>query len=39
MWAQLQSEKGKGKAFEYYYDYHAPNVDGAGQDSIIGIRY
>jgi para-nitrobenzyl esterase len=34
-WARLQSEKGKGKAFEYYFDYHAPTADGAGHGSDV----
>jgi para-nitrobenzyl esterase len=39
MWARLQSEKGKGKAFEYYYDYHAPNVDGSGHGSDVPYAF
>jgi para-nitrobenzyl esterase len=38
-WARLQSEKGKGKAFEYYYDNHAPNVDGSGHGSDVPYAF
>jgi para-nitrobenzyl esterase len=38
-WARLQSEKGNGKAFEYYYDYHAPTADGAGHGSDVPYAF
>ena len=34
-WARLQSQKGKGKAFQYFFDYHAPAADGAGHGSDV----
>jgi para-nitrobenzyl esterase len=39
MWARLQSEKGKGKAYEYYYDHHAPDVDGSGHGSDVPYAF
>jgi para-nitrobenzyl esterase len=38
-WARLQSEKGRGEAFEYYYDYHAPTADGAGHGSDVPYAF
>jgi len=38
-WARLQSQKGKGKAFEYFFDYHAPNADGAGHGSDVPYAF
>ena len=38
-WARLQSRLGKGKAFVYYYDYHAPNVDGSGHGSDVPYAF
>jgi para-nitrobenzyl esterase len=38
-WARLQSEKGKGKAFEYYFDYHAPNVESSGHGSDVPYAF
>ena len=38
-WARLQSQKGKGKAFIYYYDHHAPNVDGSGHGSDVPYAF
>jgi para-nitrobenzyl esterase len=38
-WARLQSEKGKGKAFIYYYDHHAPDVDGSGHGSDVPYAF
>ena len=38
-WARLQSEKGKGRAYEYYFDYHAPNADGAGHGSDVPFAF
>ena len=38
-WARLQSEKGKGTAFEYYYDYHAPDVASSGHGSDVPYAF
>ena len=39
-WALLQSEKGKGKAFVYYYDHRTPQQpDGAGHGSEIAYVF
>jgi para-nitrobenzyl esterase len=38
-WARLQSEKGTGKAFEYYYDHHAPDANGAGHGSDVPYAF
>jgi len=38
-WARMQSKQGKGKAFIYYYDYHAPNVDGSGHGSDVPYAF
>jgi para-nitrobenzyl esterase len=38
-WARMQTQKGKGKAFEYYYDYHEPNVDGSGHGSDVPYAF
>jgi para-nitrobenzyl esterase len=38
-WARFQSEKGTGKAFEYYYDYHEPTADGAGHGSDVAYAF
>jgi len=38
-WSRLQSEKHKGKAFEYYFDYHAPDADGAGHGSDVPFAF
>jgi para-nitrobenzyl esterase len=38
-WARLQAQKGKGKAFEYFFDYHAPNTDGAGHGSDVPYAF
>jgi para-nitrobenzyl esterase len=38
-WARLQSEKGTGKAFEYYYDHHAPDADGSGHGSDVPYAF
>jgi len=38
-WARLQSAKGKGKAFEFYYDYHAPDVDSSGHGSDVPYAF
>jgi para-nitrobenzyl esterase len=35
-WAKLQSQKGKGKAFMYCFDYHAPeSPDGSGHGTDV----
>ena len=38
-WARMQSKQGKGKAFVYYYDHHAPNVDGSGHGSDVPYAF
>jgi para-nitrobenzyl esterase len=38
-WARMQSKQGQGKAFIYYYDYHAPNVDGSGHGSDVPYAF
>jgi len=38
-WARLQSEKGTGKAFQYYYDYHAPNAESSGHGSDVPYAF
>jgi para-nitrobenzyl esterase len=38
-WARMQSKQGKSKAFIYYYDYHAPNVDGSGHGSDVPYAF
>jgi para-nitrobenzyl esterase len=38
-WARLQSRKGKGKAFGYYFDYHAPDADGSGHGSDVPYAF
>jgi para-nitrobenzyl esterase len=38
-WARLQSQKGKSKAFGYFFDYHAPNTDGAGHGSDVPYAF
>ena len=38
-WARLQSEKGTGKAYAYYYDHHAPDADGAGHGSDVPYAF
>src|SRR4029079_4525005 len=39
-WAMLQSEKGKGKAFVYYYDHRTPQQpNGAGHGSEIAYVF
>ena len=38
-WARLQSQKAKGKAYEYYFDYHAPDADGAGHGSDVPFAF
>jgi para-nitrobenzyl esterase len=39
IWARLQSRQGKSKAFSYYFDYHAPNADGAGHGSDVPYAF
>jgi len=38
-WARMQSRQGKGKAFIYYYDFHAPDVDGSGHGSDVPYAF
>ena len=38
-WARLQSNKAKGQAYEYYFDYHAPDADGAGHGSDVPFAF
>jgi len=38
-WARMQSKQGKGKAFLYYYDYHAPDVDSSGHGSDVPYAF
>jgi len=38
-WVRLQTEKGTGKAFEYYYDYHAPDAEGSGHGSDVPYAF
>ena len=38
-WARLQSGKARGKAFEYYFDYHAPDADGSGHGSDVPFAF
>lgn len=38
-WSRLQSEKANGTAFEYYFDYHAPDADGAGHGSDVPFAF
>jgi para-nitrobenzyl esterase len=38
-WARMQSKQGKGKAFIYYYDYHAPELDGSGHGSDVPYAF
>jgi carboxylesterase type B len=39
-WARLQSQKGKGKAYVYFFDYHTPaSPDGAGHGSDVPYAF
>ena len=38
-WARMQSRQGKGKAFLYYYDYHAPDVESSGHGSDVPYAF
>jgi para-nitrobenzyl esterase len=38
-WARMQSKQGKGKAFLYYYDYHAPDVESSGHGSDVPYAF
>lgn len=38
-WARLQSAKGTGKAFNYYYDYHEPTADGSGHGADVPYAF
>src|SRR5512146_3016114 len=35
----MQSKQGKSKAYIYYYDHHAPNVDGSGHGSDVPYAF
>ena len=39
IWACLQSRNGKGRAFNYYFDYHAPEADGSGHGSDVPYAF
>jgi para-nitrobenzyl esterase len=40
IWARLQSQKGKGKAFEYFFDYHPTSPDGgSGHGSDVSYAF
>jgi len=39
-WARMQTQNGKGKAFVYYFDHHAPTApDGAGHGSDVPYAF
>jgi len=38
-WARMQSKQGKGKAFLYYYDCHAPDVESSGHGSDVPYAF
>ena len=39
-WSRLQAEKGKNKAFQYYFDYHPDNPDGgSGHGSDVPYAF
>jgi para-nitrobenzyl esterase len=39
-WSRLQSQKGKNKAFQYYFDYHPDNPDGgSGHGSDVPYAF
>lgn len=38
-WARLQSRLGKGKAYEYYFNYHAPGAAGSGHGSDVPFAF
>ncbi|NLV32563.1 MAG: carboxylesterase family protein [Acidobacteria bacterium] len=38
-WARLQSAKGKGKAYTYYFDYHEPTAEGSGHGSDLPYAF
>jgi para-nitrobenzyl esterase len=39
-WARLQSQKGKGKAFVYFFDHHTPaSSDGAGHGTDVPYAF
>ena len=39
-WALLQSEKGKGRAYLYYFDYHQPDeLEGASHGTEMGYVF
>ncbi len=38
-WAREQSAKGRGKVFSYYYNNHAPQVEGSGHGSDVPFAF
>jgi para-nitrobenzyl esterase len=38
-WSRLQSQKGKEKAFGYFFDYHPNSADGAGHGSDVPYAF
>jgi para-nitrobenzyl esterase len=38
-WAREQSEHGKGKVFNYYYNNHAPQAEGSGHGSDVPYHF
>ena len=38
-WANQQSRHGHGKVYNYYFDYHAPTVTGAGHGSDVPFAF
>ncbi|MEJ2110349.1 MAG: carboxylesterase family protein [Acidobacteriota bacterium] len=38
-WARLQTEKGQGGAYLYYYDHHAPDAAGSGHGSDVPYAF
>ncbi|MCC6201606.1 MAG: carboxylesterase family protein [Gammaproteobacteria bacterium] len=38
-WSRMQTAKGSGKAYQYYYDHHAPTADGSGHGSDVPYAF
>jgi para-nitrobenzyl esterase len=38
-WTRMQAQHGKGKAFAYYFDHHAPEADGSGHGSDVPYAF
>jgi para-nitrobenzyl esterase len=38
-WAREQSKRGKGRVYSYYYDNHAPDAEGSGHGSDVGMHF